>query len=69
MVRTSTRTNAANSTSTTSFLFTSIRFRTIAFTSTIRTTIMITVIITTISLSVAVTIALPSIVVLCILLL
>ena len=63
VVRTSTRTNACNSTSTTFILFTSIRFSTIVFTSTISTTFMITVIITTISISVAVTIALPSIVV------
>ena len=64
VVRTSTRTNAANSTSTTFILFTSIRLNTIAFTSTISTTIMITAIITTISISVAVTTALPSIIVL-----
>ena len=64
MVRTSTRTNAANSTITTFILFTSIRFNTIAFTSTIRTTIMITVVITTISVSVAATITLPGIIVL-----
>ena len=44
--------------------FTSIRFNTIAFTSTISTTIMITVMITTISISVAVTITLSSFVVL-----
>ena len=61
--RTSTRTNAANSTSTTFILFARVRFNTIAFTSTISTTIMITVIITTISIAVAATIALPSIVV------
>ena len=64
MVRISTRTNAANSTSTTFILFTSIRFKNIAFTSTISTTITITVIITMISISVAVTITLPSIIVL-----
>ena len=64
LVRTSTRTHAANSTSTIFILFTRIRFNTVAFTSTIGTTIMITVIITTISISVAVTIALPSIIVL-----
>ena len=63
MFRTTTRTNAANSTSTTFILFTSIRFNTIAFTSTSSTTIMITAIFTTISISVAVTIALPSILV------
>ena len=61
MVRTSTRTNAANSTSTTFILFT-IRFNTIAFTSTISTTILITVFIATISDSVAVTITLPNII-------
>ena len=64
MVRTSTGTNAANSTITTFILFTNIRFNAIAFTSTISTTIMITVIITTISISVAVTNSLPSIIVL-----
>ena len=63
VVRTSTRTNAANSTSTTFILFTSTRFNTIAFTSTISTTIMITVLVT-ISVSVAVTITLPSLIVL-----
>ena len=64
VVRTSARTDAANSTITTCILFTSLRFNTIAFTSTSSTTIMITVIITTISVSVAVTITLPSIIVL-----
>ena len=64
VVRTSTRTNAANSTITTFIPFTSIRFNTIAFTSTIRTTIMIIVIVTTISISVAVTTTLPSFIVL-----
>ena len=64
MVPTSIRTNAANSTITTFILFTSIRFNTTAFTSTISTTIMITVMITTISVSVAVTITLHSIIVL-----
>ena len=44
-----------------SFFFTSIRFKTIAFTSTISATIMTTVTITTMSISVAVTITLPSI--------
>ena len=52
--------NAADSTIATFILFTSIRFNTIAFTSTISKTLMITVIITTISVSVAVTITLPS---------
>ena len=64
MVRTSTRTDAANSTKTTFILFTSIRFNAIACASTTSTTIMITVILTTISISVAVTITLPSIIVL-----
>ena len=64
VVRTSTRTNAANSTITTLILFTSIRFNILAFTSTISTTIMITVTIATISISVAVTITLPSVIVL-----
>ena len=64
MVRTSTRTNAAESTITTFILLTNIKFNTIALTSIISTTIMIIVIRTTISISVAVTITLPSIVVL-----
>ena len=64
MVRTSTRTNAANSTITTFILFTSIRLNSIAFTSTTSTTITITVVVTTISISVAVTITLPSFIVL-----
>ena len=64
VVRTITRTNAANSTITAVILFNSIRFNTIAFTNTTSTTIMITVVITTISMSVAVTITLPSIIVL-----
>ena len=64
VVRTSTRTNAANNTTTTFILFNRIRFNTIAFTSTISTTIMITVISTAISVSIAVTITLPSFIVL-----
>ena len=61
MVRTSTRTNAANSTITT---FISIWFNTIVCTSTNGTTVMITVISTTVSISAAVTITLPSFIVL-----
>ena len=64
MVRTSARTNTANSTITAFICFTSIRFNIIAFTSTISTTIMIAVILITISISVAVTITLPSFIVL-----
>ena len=65
MVRTSTRTNAANSTISTFILLTNTRFNTIAFTSTFSTTIMITVvIIATICISVAATLTLPSIIVL-----
>ena len=60
VVRTSTRTNAANKPS----CLTGIRFNTIAFTSTINTTIMITGFISTICISVAVTITLPSVIVL-----
>ena len=64
MVRTSTSTNAANSTISTFILSASIRFNIIAFPSAISTTIMITLTITTISISVAVTITLPSFIVL-----
>ena len=66
MVRTSSRTNAPNSTVTAFILFTSIRLNTIAFLSTMgtSTTIMITVIVTTVSATVAVTITLPSFIVL-----
>ena len=64
VVRTSTGTNAANSTITALILFTSLRFNTIAFASTVSTTIMITVVISTVSIFVAVTITHPSIILL-----
>ena len=63
VLRTSARTNAASCTTTAFILFTSIRFNTIASTSTSSTTIMITLIVSTISVTVAVTITLPSIIV------
>ena len=63
VVRSSTRTYAANSTITAFMLFTNVRFNAIALTNTNSTTIMVTVIITTISISFAVTVTLPSIIV------